>query len=400
VLLAAIAFAAALLASKLSARTGVPAAAVFLVVAALLSDLFPALALSTTTVERIATLALIVILFDGGASIGVRRFRAAAAPIAALGTLGTFATAGLATLFAHWAIGLPWLLSGLLGAAVAPTDPAVMFSVLGEHEVGGRTATILEGESGANDPVGIALMIGLLELADHPDSSFWIVVRTFVEQMTVGLAFGVAGGLAASRLMRGVSLPSAGLYMVRTLAGAGIVYGLATIAHGSGFLAVFVAGLIVGDTRAPFKREIEIVQEALSSVAEVVVFVALGLTIELRTLPAHDVWLDGLLLALILAFIARPLVVWLLLIPVRLRVRERLFVMWGGLKGAVPILLASFAVAEHVHDAQRLYEVVFVVVLASVVVQGASIPYAARKLGIEMRRAPATPPAARSAQAP
>jgi len=384
VLLAAIAFAAALLASKLSARTGVPAAAVFLVVAALLSDLFPALALSTTTVERIATLALIVILFDGGA---------------ALGTLGTFATAGLATLFAHWAIGLPWLLSGLLGAAVAPTDPAVMFSVLGEHEVGGRTATILEGESGANDPVGIALMIGLLELADHPDSSFWIVVRTFVEQMTVGLAFGVAGGLAASRLMRGVSLPSAGLYMVRTLAGAGIVYGLATIAHGSGFLAVFVAGLIVGDTRAPFKREIEIVQEALSSVAEVVVFVALGLTIAITSLPASR-WAEGLATAAFVAVIARPLAAGPLLLPARLTHGERLFVLWGGLKGAVPILLASFAVAEHVHDAQRLYEVVFVVVLASVVVQGASIPYAARKLGIEMRRAPATPPAARSAQAP
>ena len=399
VLLAAIAFAAALLASKLSARTGVPAAAVFLVVAALLSDLFPALALSTTTVERIATLALIVILFDGGASIGVRRFRAAAAPIAALGTLGTFATAGLATLFAHWAIGLPWLLSGLLGAAVAPTDPAVMFSVLGEHEVGGRTATILEGESGANDPVGIALMIGLLELADHPDSSFWIVVRTFVEQMTVGLAFGMAGGLAASRLMRGVSLPSAGLYMVRTLAGAGIVYGLATIAHGSGFLAVFVAGLIVGDTRAPFKREIEIVQEALSSVAEVVVFVALGLTIAITSLPASR-WAEGLATAAFVAVIARPLAAGPLLLPARLTHGERLFVLWGGLKGAVPILLASFAVAEHVHDAQRLYEVVFVVVLASVVVQGASIPYAARKLGIEMRRAPATPPAARSAQAP
>jgi cell volume regulation protein A len=377
----------------------VPAPALFLVAAALLSDLFPALALSTTTVQRIATLALVVILFDGGASIGWRRFRVAAAPIAALGTLGTFATAGLATVFAHGALGLPWLLSGLLGAAVAPTDPAVMFSVLGDHEVAGRTATILEGESGANDPVGIALMIGLLQFADHAGAGFWIVVRTFFEQMAIGLAFGIAGGLAESRLMRRVSLPSAGLYMVRTLAGAGIIYGLATVAHGSGFLAVFVAGLIVGDARAPFKREIEIVQEALSSVAEVVVFVALGLTIAITSLSGAR-WAEGLALAAFVAVVARPLAAGPLLLPARLTRGERLFVVWGGLKGAVPILLASFAVAEHVHEAEKLYELVFVVVLASVVVQGGSIPYAARRLGIEMRRVPATPRGERSASAP
>jgi cell volume regulation protein A len=399
VLLAAAAFAAALLASKVSARTGVPAAALFLVVAALLSDLFPALALSSTTVERVATLALIVILFDGGASIGWRRFRAAAAPIAALGTVGTFATAGLAAVFAHWAFGLPWLVAGLLGAAVSPTDPAVMFSVLGEHDLTGRAPTILEGESGGNDPVGIALMLGLLELAEHADASFWIVIRTFVEQMAVGLAFGVAGGLMASQLMRRVSLPSPGLYMVRTLVGAGIIYGLATVAHGSGFLAVFVAGLIVGDARAPFKHEIEIVQEALSSVAEIVVFVALGLTITITALSATR-WAEGIALAAFVAVVARPLAAGPLLLPVRLTGGERLFILWGGLKGAVPILLASFAVAEHVHDAQRLYEIVFVVVLASVVVQGASIPHAARLFGIETAGSAATPRAARSGSAP
>jgi cell volume regulation protein A len=399
VLLAAGAFAAALLASKVSARTSIPAPALFLVVAALLSDLFPGLVLSTTTVERIATLALIVILFDGGASIGWRRFRVAALPIATLGTVGTFATAGLATLFAHWAIGLPWLLSGLIGAAVAPTDPAVMFSVLGDHEIPGRTGTILEGESGANDPVGIALMLGLLQLAQHADASFWIVVRTFVEQMAIGLAIGVAGGLAESQLMRRVTLPSSGLYMVRTLAGAGVIYGVAAVAHGSGFLAVFVAGLIVGDVRAPFKREIEIVQEALSSVAEVVVFVALGLTIAITSLSASR-WAEGLALAAFVAVVARPLAAGPLLLPVRLTWGERLFVIWGGLKGAVPILLASFAVAAHVDQSQRLYELVFVVVLASVVVQGATIPFAARRLGVEMRRLEVKPRAARSGSGP
>jgi cell volume regulation protein A len=395
VLLAAVALAAALLASKLSARLSVPAAALFLVAAAIVSDLFPALVLSVSTVERLGTVALIVILFDGGASIGVRRFRAAVVPIASLGILGTFATAGAVTLFVHWALGLGWLTAGLLGAAVAPTDPAVMFSVLGEREVGGRSGTILEGESGANDPVGIALMIGLIQLATHADASFWIVVRVFCEQIGIGLAIGVAGGLLESRLMQHVSLPSSGLYSVRTLAGAGIVYGAAAVAHGSGFLAVFVAGLIVGDVEAPFKTEIDAFQEALSSVAEIVVFVALGLTIDLSGLAASR-WAEGVEVAAFLALVARPLVVAALTAPVRLTRNERAFVAWGGLKGAVPILLAAFALAAHVDQAPRLYDTVFVVVLVSVVLQGGSIPAAAKLLRIPMRRLPLTPRAARS----
>src|SRR3954454_13650223 len=169
----------------------IPTAAYLLVAAAALSDVVPSLAPSTHSVEWIATAALVVILFDGGASIGLRRFRVAAAPIVALGTVGTFATAGLVAVFAHWAFSLGWTTSGLIGAAVAPTDPAVMFSVLGGHEIRGRAGTILEGESGANDPVGIALMLGLIELATHADQTFWVVVRIFCEQMAIGLAVGV-----------------------------------------------------------------------------------------------------------------------------------------------------------------------------------------------------------------
>jgi cell volume regulation protein A len=385
VLLVAGALSAALAASKLSARTSVPAAGLFLVAAAAASDLFPSLVLSIRSVERVGTVALIVILFDGGSSIGLRRFRSAAMPIAALGILGTFATAGLVALFVHGAFGLGWITAGLLGAAIAPTDPAVMFSVLGDREIGGRTGTILEGESGANDPVGIALMLGMIELATHADATFWVVVRVFFEQMSIGLAIGIAGGLLESRLLRRVALPSAGLYSVRTLALAGVVYGAAATAHGSGFLAVFVAGLIVGDVQAPFKREIEVFQDGLSTIAEVLVFVALGLTISISSLGASR-WLEGLAIAAFVAFVARPIVASILLAPTELRHGERLFVAWGGLKGAVPILLAAFALAQHVRDAQRIYETVFVVVLASVVVQGGTIPRAARWFGVEMQR--------------
>src|SRR3954462_4475286 len=162
----------------------------------------PALAPSFEHVELVVTVALVVILFDGGAAIGWRRVRTAAAPILLLGVPGTFATAGLLTLFAHGVLGLGWLTAGLLGAAVAPTDPAVVFSVLGSHPVRGRTRTILEGESGANDPVGIALMLGLIALATHPGDSFWVVVRTFAEQMSIGLVVGLAGGWVGHRFRR------------------------------------------------------------------------------------------------------------------------------------------------------------------------------------------------------
>jgi cell volume regulation protein A len=395
VLLAAGALSAALLTSRLSARISIPSPAFFLLAAAIASDHFSALDVSTRTVERIATVALIVILFDGGASIGRRRLRTSLGPIVSLGVLGTFATAGLVALFAHWALGLSWITGGLLGAAVSPTDPAVMFSVLGEREVRGRTATILEGESGANDPVGIALMLGMLQLATHADASFWIVVRVFAEQMAIGLALGVVGGAVEARVLRHVALPSPGLYTVRTLALAGIVYGVATVAHGSGFLAAFVAGVVVGDVEAPFREEIDVFQEGLAALAEIVVFVALGLTIDLGALSLGR-WGEGLALAAFVGLVARPAATAALLVPARLRPGERLFVMWGGLKGAVPILLAAFALDRHVHDATRIYQIVFVVVLASVVVQGGTIAFAARRFGVEMRRIVPTPLAARS----
>jgi cell volume regulation protein A len=298
-------------------------------------------------------------------------------PIAVLGVVGTFATAGLLTLFAHWALGLGWTTSGLLGAAIAPTDPAVVFSVLGGREIG-RVRTILEGESGANDPVGIALTLGLIELATHADASFWVVVRVFCEQMAIGLGVGIVGGLAERRLLHRLVLPSSGLTTVRTLALAGLVYGVAAVAHGSGFLAVFVAGLLVGDVEAPFKREIETFQDGLATLAEIVVFVALGLTIELSHLHAAR-WGEGLALFAFVALVARPLVTLPLLAPVRLRRGERLFVVWGGLKGAVPILLAAFAVARGVSNGGLIYDLVFVVVLASVVGQGATLGLAERR---------------------
>jgi cell volume regulation protein A len=375
-----------LFSTKITEQVPVPAPLLFLFAAALGSDLFPSLAEHTSvrTVERIGVVAIIVILFDGGMTVGWRRFRAVAGPICVLGIAGTFATASIMAVFAHIALGFDWTLAWILGAALAPTDPAVMFSVLGNREIGGRSAAILEGESGGNDPAGIALVIGMLEFATHEDASVWGIFGNFAVEMAVGLAIGIVAAGLLVPLMR-VSLPAESLYAIRTLVAASVVYGVATVAHGSGFLAVFVAGLLVGDARVPFKREIERFQSALASVAEIVVFAALGLTFHLADLTKDRVWLDGILLALVISFVARPAVVATLLAPIRLRWAERGFIAWAGLKGAVPILLATFALLEGIDGGARVYNVVVLVVMVSVLLQGTTIGLAARRFGIPMR---------------
>jgi potassium/hydrogen antiporter len=386
VLLVSGAFVVAVLANSVSERVRVPAAGLFLLAAAIASDIWPALgdALSIRDVERVAVLALIVILFDGGMRVGWTRFRESAVPIVSLGLLGTFATAGLMTLAAHYLLDFKWQTAGLLGAALAPTDPAVMFSVFGRREIAGRTGTILEGESGANDPVGVALMLAAVSLAQTNSTSVVHAIGDFFLQLAVGTAIGVLGAFALLQLIRRIVLPNPALYPLRTLAFAGVIYGLATVAHGSGFLAVYIAGILIGDADIPAKRGIERFHTSLASLAEIVVFVALGLTIDLTALGNNHRWLDGLVLAVVLAFVVRPLAVGPLLLPVRLSNGERLFIMWSGLKGAVPILLASLAVLAPVDDASRIYGIVFVVVAFSVILQGATIPYAARRLRIPM----------------
>jgi potassium/hydrogen antiporter len=373
----------ALFGRKLTERLPIPAPAILLLAAAVAPALIP----DIRTVERVGVIALIVILFDGGMHIGWRRFRRAWVPISSLGIVGTFATAGLMAVCAHYLFGFDWTTAGILGAALAPTDPAVMFSILGDKQIAGRTGIILEGESGVNDPVGIALMIGMLEFATSDEGSFWSIAGEFFVEMSVGLVVGLGGAALLVPLMRRVSLPGEGLYPLRALAAAGVIYGLASVAHGSGFLAVFIAGLALGDLDLPYKAEIMRFQITLASLAEIVMFVALGLTVNFADFFDQGVWLDGFLLALILAFVARPLAVAPLLLPLRLRMGERIFVAWGGLKGAVPILLAAFAILAEVDDAQRLYEIVFVVVLFSVVVQGSSLGLTARRLGVRVRPA-------------
>jgi len=297
----------AVVSSRVSERIRVPAPAIFLVAAAVASDVVPALGrVPVVTVQRVVTVMLILLLFDGGMHIGWRRFRTAAGPVLWIGVVGTAVTAVGVAVLAHGVFGFGWRAGLLLGVALAPTDPAVVFSVLGRREVAGRSGTLLEGESGANDPVGIAAMAALLAAGA---AGGWHVVATgvgeFALQMVVGAVVGVGGGYLLSVAMRR-PLPSGALYPLRTLLGAGAIYGVATLARGSGFLAVFIAGILLGDIRAPYKAEIERFHSSLASLAEIVAFAMLGLTVSLTRLVDGDAWLTGLALAVLLAFVVRP----------------------------------------------------------------------------------------------
>jgi cell volume regulation protein A len=385
-LLVSLAVVAAVFSNRLSALIRIPAPALFLVVAAVAAQLFPALGkLPHGTAESIVTIALVFILFDGGMHIGWKKFRASLGAITWLGLAGTAVTAVAIAAVAYFLFGFDMRLSLLLGAALSPTDPAVVFSVLGKREISGRTGTILEGESGANDPVGIALIVSLLAVTGSGADAVFGGVSEFLLQMVVGAVVGIVGGYGLAKLMRHVSLPNEALYSIRTIACATLIYAAATLLDGSGFLAVLLAGILVGDSHAPFKREIQRFSSGIASLAEIAAFSILGLSVSLDAVLQPSVLWTGLGIAALLILVIRPLFVGLLLIPIKLRLGERAFVLWAGLKGAVPILLGLFILDAKIAGADRLFGVIFVVVLASVVIQGGLVPLFARLFRVPMQ---------------
>jgi cell volume regulation protein A len=384
VLFASAGLLAAILSYPVAERLRIPAPVLFLAAAAVASDLIGDLEGLLTPVEvgDIGTVALIVILFEGGMQVGWARFRASIWPIGLLGVPGTLATGAIVAAGAHLVLDLDWTTAAIIGAALAPTDPAVMFSVLGNREVGGRSGTILQGESGANDPVAIALIIGLLDFATDQGSGLAVTER-FLLEMGVGLVVGVIGARLLAWTARRVPLAAGSFYPLQLLAAAGIVFGVAAVLHGSGFLAVFVAGILLGDERFPYKSETRGFLAPAAGLAEITVFVALGLTVDLGSFPSRT-WVDGAVIAVVVVLIARPLVVSALLWRTDLNRAERLFISWAGMKGAVPILLGSYAVIAAVDHALLIYDVVFVVVTGTVLVQGLLLSPVARRLGIPM----------------
>lgn len=382
----------AVLANRLSARLRIAAPGLLLIAAAAVANLVPGWqGLSHTVEERVVSVALALILFDGGMHIGWRRLRHVLRASTWIALAGTVVTAAGVVAVAHLLLGFGLPESVLLGAALSPTDPAVVFSVLSGREIEGRAGTILEAESGLNDPVGISLLVAILAAT----GSGWTVAGqatgVFALQMAIGAAIGIAGGLPLRALMRRVVLPSDALHMLLVAAAALAVYAAGTAVQGSGFLAVFLAGIVVGDVRAPFKREVLAFTAGLANLGEIVTFVVLGLTIDVRRTLDSGVLLPGIALAVLLLLVLRPVLVGAVLVPVALRRGERAFVLLAGLKGAVPILLGLLVLESGRAGATRVFDVIVVVVLVSVLGQASLVPWIATRLRVPMRSTPVRP---------
>jgi cell volume regulation protein A len=330
--------------------------------------------------RTIGVVALALILFEGGLSAGFEEIRPvlrASLSLAVLGTLGTCLICGVA---AAWLFDLSTLEGLLLGAIISSTDGAAIFALLRESTLRRRLARTLEGEAGFNDPVAVLLVVGFIDWIDNPGYGAVDMLWLFAREMGIGALAGLAVGWLAVSALRSTRLASPGLYPVATLSAAGLAFGGAATLHGSGFLAAYVAGLVLGSGRIPAKQTVTVFHQGLAWVAQIAMFLALGLLVFPSRLG--DVWLEGTALALILVFVARPIPAIVATAFERFTAAERVVLGWAGLRGAVPVVLATFPVIEHVEHSGKFFNIVFFAVVFSTLLQGSTVEWLARRLGV------------------
>ncbi len=383
ILVAGALLAAGIAASLVAARIRLPGLLLFLGLGmAIGSDGFGWIAFEDYELARtIGVVALALILFEGGLSAGYAEIRPVLRPALGLALVGTFLTAGITGLAAAWLFDFTILEGLLLGSIVASTDGAAIFALLRGSTLRRRLARTLEGEAGFNDPVAVLLVIGFIEWIKQPDYGLADMALLFVRQLGIGVAVGALVGWLAVKGLRAAQLGTPGLYPVGTLATAAVAFGAADALHGSGFLAVFLAGLALGSASLPAKRTVTVFHEGLAWVAQIVLFLALGLLVFPGQLG--EVALEGTVLALLLVLVARPVATVVATGFDRFSAAERFVLGWAGLRGAVPVVLATFAVIEGVPDDSLVFfNIVFFAVVISTLLQGATFEPLAQRLGV------------------
>lgn len=330
--------------------------------------------------RTLGTVALVLIVFEGGLNAGWSEIRPVLWTAASLATVGTIITALLAGLAAKLIFGLSTLEGMLVGAAVAATDSAAIFAVLRRSQLEKRLARSLEGESGMNDPVALLLVVGFVEWIQEPGFGAADMAGLLALKLALGAAIGLALGRLAVFALSKVRLPTDGIYPVATIAIAGIAYGAAEVVHGSGLLSVYLTALALGSTRVPARRTIAAFHEGVGEVAQIGLFILLGLLVFPSTLG--DVALEGLALSAVLILVARPFAAFVATAFSSFSLRERTMLGWAGLRGATPIWLATFPVVAGVAGGHELFAIVFFVVVTSTLVQGATFEPLAKRLGL------------------
>ncbi|WP_107773137.1 potassium/proton antiporter [Nocardioides sediminis] len=378
---------AAILAARASARAGLPSLLVYLLMGVVLGEAGLGIQFEDAQMAHaIGFGALALILAEGGLTTSWSEVRPSVPLGVSLATVGVAVSVAVVAVGAHYLLGLPWELAILLGAVCSPTDAAAVFSVLRVVPLPKRLTGVLEAESGLNDAPTVVL-VGVISTGAAASGGLLGVAGTIVFELSVGVVVGLVAGIAGGWVMRRAALPSSGLYPLAVLCLALVAYGAAASAHASGFAAIYVAALILGNSELPHRAATRSFAEGVAWLAQIGLFVMLGLLLSPDRL---DLEIVGLALAtgLILTVVARPLSVLVSSVVRPMPLRELGFISWAGLRGAVPIVLTTIPLAEGVRDADRLFAIVFVMVVVYTLLTGPTLPLAARILRVARRSEP------------
>ncbi len=329
--------------------------------------------------RTVGIIALALILFEGGLAAGFGEIRPVIGSALSLALVGTLLTAMITGFAAYALLDLTLLEGMLVGSIVSATDGAAIFALLRGSTLRRRLARTLEGEAGTNDPIAVLLVIGFIEWLRQPDYGVPEMILLFVKQLGIGAVVGVAVGWLAIQAFRRANLATGGLYPVASLAVVALAFGAADVLSGSGFLAVYLAGLAMGSAALPARQTVAAFHDGLAWLAQLTMFFTLGLLV----FPSEllEIAPEATALALVLVFVARPLAVMVATATAPLRTTERIVLGWAGLRGAVPVVLATFPVIEHIPNAEKFFNVAFFAVLVSTLLQGSTFTWIAGKLG-------------------
>ncbi|NGO70477.1 potassium/proton antiporter [Streptomyces boncukensis] len=364
---------------RLSSRTGLPSLLAYLAIGIAIGQ--DGIGFSFSDAELTQVLgyaALVVILAEGGLSTRWSDIRPAVPAAAVLSTFGVGVSVAVTALAAHYLVGLEWQAALLMGAVVSSTDAAAVFSVLRRVPLPKRLSGVLEAESGFNDAPVVLLVVTFSELGDGTQSPWYLLLGEIALQLAIGLLAGLVVGKLGELGLRRVALPASGLYPIAVLALCVLAYAGGALAYGSGFLAVYVAALILGNGKLPHRPAVRGFADGMAWIAQIGLFVLLGLLVTPHEL-LKDFW-PAMVIGLALSLLARPLSVLLCLQPFPLRARDKALLSWAGLRGAVPIVLATIPMVADVEGSQRIFNIVFVLVVVFTAVQGPTLPWLARTL--------------------